>query len=83
MVPDVFSSHRNQEAKAKADELSIQLVFVPASGTSLNQPLYRRIYGPVKQRTRKEYEIARKRRREGNVWSIEQLRKPFQWLYGY
>lgn len=48
LILDVFAAHRSEEVKRLAEELNINLIFVPANGTSLYQPLDRCIYGPVK-----------------------------------
>lgn len=77
LVLDVFSAHRHIDVKNKAQELNIELIYVPANGTSTYQPLDRKIYGPLKQRIKKLYEIDRKRIHTGQVWTIEEAAKVF------
>lgn len=45
LVMDCYRAHRTDLVKEKAADLNIDLIFVPASGTSLFQPLDRRIFG--------------------------------------
>ena len=49
LVLDVFSSHREQTVKDYARNLGIELIFVPASGTGIYQPLDRVIFGIFKK----------------------------------
>lgn len=50
LILDVFASHRSTEVKNRARELNIELIFVPANGTGLYQPLDVGVFGDVKQR---------------------------------
>jgi hypothetical protein len=52
LVLDVSAAHRTTKVKARAAELNIELLFVPAGGTSLYQPLDRRVFGELKSRAR-------------------------------
>lgn len=45
LVMDCYRAHRTDLVKEKAADLNIDLIFVPARGTSLFQPLDRRIFG--------------------------------------
>ena len=50
LIIDVYKSHINQSVKDEAERLGIQLIYVPASGTSLYQPLDIAIYGITKNK---------------------------------
>jgi hypothetical protein len=52
LIWDVFAAHRDQAVKDLAEELNIQLIFIPAGQTDEYQPLDRRIFGPMKQMAR-------------------------------
>jgi hypothetical protein len=52
LVLDVYKAHRTSKLKQRAQELNLELLFVPAGGTSLCQPLDRRIFGELKSRAR-------------------------------
>jgi hypothetical protein len=52
LVLDVYKAHRTQKLRERARELNIELLFVPAGGTSLYQPLDRRVFGELKSRAR-------------------------------
>mgnify|MGYP001031493245 CR=1 FL=1 len=52
LVLDCYRAHRTDNVKEKAKDLNIELIFVPASGTSLFQPLDRRIFGILKSNLR-------------------------------
>ena len=49
LVLDLFASHHCQAVKDRAQELGIDLIFVPANGTGLYQPLDRKIFGILKK----------------------------------
>jgi hypothetical protein len=53
---DQFSAHRDQGVKERAQELGIELVFIPAGMTGEYQPLDRRIFGSLKARTRAQFD---------------------------
>jgi hypothetical protein len=55
LVLDVYKAHRTTKLKKRANELNIELLFVPAGGTSLYQPLDRRIFGELKSRARHQF----------------------------
>jgi hypothetical protein len=55
LVLDVYKAHRTDKLKERAKELNIELLFVPAGGTSLYQPLDRRIFGELKSRARHQF----------------------------
>lgn len=69
LVLDVFSAHRDQSVKDKANELNIELIFVPANGTSVYQPLDRKVFGVLKSKLMRCWEIARRRKRNSIVWN--------------
>mgnify|MGYP001103273706 CR=1 FL=1 len=50
LIIDVYKSHIDQKVKTEAKKLGIQLIYVPASGTSLYQPLDIKIYGITKNK---------------------------------
>lgn len=52
LVLDCYKAHRTDKVKEKAIEHNIELIFVPASGTSIFQPLDRRIFGILKSQFR-------------------------------
>lgn len=53
LILDVFKAHHTLNVIKRANELNIQLIFVPANGTSIFQPLDRKIFGIVKSKLRK------------------------------
>ena len=57
LILDVHSTHRTKDVKTKAKELGIELIYVPAGGTSKYQPLDRRVFGELKSRARKKFRI--------------------------
>jgi hypothetical protein len=52
---DLFSAHREQGVKDRAQELGIELIFIPARMTGEYQPLDRRIFENLKARTRAQF----------------------------
>ena len=54
LVLDVYPAHRTAAIRNRANELDIELLYVPAGGTSQYQPLDRRIFGELKSRARAE-----------------------------
>ncbi len=52
LVLDCFKAHCTKKVKKAAKLYSIELIFVPANGTSDYQPLDRRIFGVVKSKLR-------------------------------
>ena len=54
LVLDVFRAHKKQSVLAEANRLNIKLIFVPSCGTGIYQTLYRKIFGIVKSKLRKE-----------------------------
>ena len=50
LILDVYKSNINKYVKREAKKLGIKLIFVPASGTSLFQPLDIKIFGIVKEK---------------------------------
>ena len=52
LIMDCYKAHHTLNVIKKADDLNIQLIFVPANGTSIYQPLDRRIFGIVKSKLR-------------------------------
>lgn len=69
LILDVFSAHRLESVKEKARELNIELIFVPANGTSIYQPLDRSIFGILKRKLVRSWELCRRRNRETEVWN--------------
>ena len=57
LILDVYPSHRTAAVQELANELDIELLYVPAGGTSLYQPLDRRIFGELKSRARRKFSI--------------------------
>ena len=56
LVWDIFPAHQAENVKLKAQELQIELIFVPAGGTSKYQPLDVKVFGELKSRARKKFE---------------------------
>ena len=56
LVWDVFTSHRCEETRARAEGLGIRLEFIPPGATSDCQPLDRRLVGSLKSRARARFE---------------------------
>jgi hypothetical protein len=52
---DLFSAHREQGVKNRAQELGIELIFIPAEMTGEYQSLDRRIFENLKARTRAQF----------------------------
>jgi hypothetical protein len=52
---NLFSAHREQGVKERAQELGIELVFIPAGMTGKHRPLDRRLFGSLKARTRARF----------------------------
>jgi hypothetical protein len=55
LVLDLYSSHRTPHLRAQAQQLRVELPFVPVGATSILQPLDRRIFGELKARARAEF----------------------------
>lgn len=55
LVLDVYPAHRTEAVREKAKSRNIILLFVPAGGTSLYQPLDIKIFGELKSRARKQF----------------------------
>lgn len=73
LILDVHSSHRTQEVKTLAQNLGINLHYIPAGATDALQPLDRRVFGALKSSARRLF----RRRREVNrtlVDACEDLR---------
>jgi hypothetical protein len=56
LVLDVYPAHRTVRLQEWARELRIELLFVPAGGTSRFQLLDRRVFGELKSRARTAFE---------------------------
>jgi hypothetical protein len=56
LIIDVYAAHRTEAIIAKAQELDIHLIFVPACHTGELQPLDYGIFGPVKNICKKHYD---------------------------
>ena len=56
LVWDIFPAHQAECVVTKAKELKIELLFVPAGGTSQYQPLDVKVFGELKSRARKKFE---------------------------
>lgn len=52
LIIDCYKVHHTLKVIKMADELNIQLIFVLANGTSIYQPLDKRIFGIVKSKLR-------------------------------
>lgn len=52
LVLDCYRAHRTDLVKSEAEKRNIELIFVPACGTSIFQPLDRRIFGILKSHLR-------------------------------
>ena len=53
LVLDCYKAHRTDNVKKKkANNLRIELIFVPANGTRIYQPLDRRIFGIIMSKLR-------------------------------
>ena len=73
LILDVHSSHRTQEVKTLAQNLGINLHYIPAGATDALQPLDRRVFGALKSSARRLF----RQRREVNrtlVDACEDLR---------
>ena len=58
LVLDSYSVHRSIEIKSKADELKIELIFIPPGMTDRCQPLDLRVFGTLKSISRRLYRQA-------------------------
>jgi hypothetical protein len=68
LVLDVYPAHRRPRVRQRAGELDIELLEVPAGGTSEFQPLDRRIFGELKSRARRAFEqLARRTGERGST----------------
>ena len=56
LIWDLHSSHRNEEVKAQAKELEINLQYVPAGQTGFWQPLDAGIFGSVKSKAKTKFD---------------------------
>ena len=52
LVLDVYPAHRTLNVKEAARALDITLIYVPANGTGIYQPLDRRLFGIIKSKLR-------------------------------
>jgi hypothetical protein len=52
LVLDVYKGHRTAKLRQRAGQPNAELLFVPAGGTSHDQPLDRRVFGERKSRAR-------------------------------
>lgn len=52
LILDVYPAHRTQKVIETAGRLKIELIYVPANGTGIFQPLDNKIYGIVKSKLR-------------------------------
>lgn len=52
LILDVHPSHRTQKVTETAGRLKIELIYVPANGTGIFQPLDNKIYGILKSKLR-------------------------------
>jgi len=52
LVLDCFRAHIDEKVKKLANDLTIELIIVPACGTGIYQPLDRKIFGIVKAKLR-------------------------------
>jgi hypothetical protein len=52
LILDLYEAQRTLKLKQRAHELKAEIVFVPAGGTSLDQPLHRRVWREPKSRAR-------------------------------
>ena len=57
LVLDVYSAQKTEKVINQANNMDIELLFVPAGGTLQYQPLDRKIFGEIKSRARREYLI--------------------------
>jgi hypothetical protein len=57
LMLDVYKAHRTVIFQGKAKELGIELLFVPAGGTSQFQPLDRRTFGKLKSLARAAFQL--------------------------
>jgi hypothetical protein len=55
VIMDVYPTHRTERVKEKAFEKNIEILYVPAGGTSKYQPLDARVFGELKSRARAEF----------------------------
>lgn len=70
LVLDVYSTHKDAIVRELAQSLQIDLIFVPANGTGSFQPLDRKIFGIIKAKMKKAWDISRRKAIEGNsVWN--------------
>ena len=77
LIWDVYPSHRSEAVQLKAAKLKIELLFVPAGGTSIYQPLDIRVFGELKMRARAafmQYKITNRTREIEYHQSITILR---------
>ena len=52
LILDCLAAHRTPAVLEKANSLKIELIFVPANGTAIYQPLDRRLFGILKSKLR-------------------------------
>lgn len=69
LVLDVYRAHRTERVKRRAEELGIELVFVPANGTSKYQPCDLRIMGILKKKSIAAWELERRKHPHNVVWN--------------
>ena len=67
MIWDVYSSHRSEKVIAKAADLNIELIYIPAGMTSLEEPLDVRIFGELKMKARAAFERFKVNKRSRDI----------------
>lgn len=56
LIMDVYPSHRTPAVIEHALEMNLEILFVPAGGTALYQPLDARVFGELKSRARSAFQ---------------------------
>jgi hypothetical protein len=56
LIMDVYPTHRTERVREAAMSLNIEILYVPAGGTSQFQPLDARIFGELKSRARAQFQ---------------------------
>jgi hypothetical protein len=57
LICDVHASHRTPAVKELADELNIELIYIPPGATDLLQPLDRKVFGALKSEARRLFRL--------------------------
>jgi hypothetical protein len=55
LVLDQFDAHDNVAVYKRADELNIEMIFIPRGGTGQYQPLDRSVFGALKSKGRTKW----------------------------